>query len=142
MAQQKKYEEEIKKRWSGVEPEEGENKGMRFDQAQQVIDKLSKSAKGFFGNLNEEKHETQKMAQTFFKLLADKLNLSERSDPPTSKEVKEAISQLKDVGRFSFFASFSILPGGGAFLIALELLARRYGIEWFTFVPSSFRRKH
>lgn len=135
------FEEDIKKYWESVEPEKGEDRTTRFEKARSLLDKFGASANGFLKNLNQEKDETREMAQTFFRLLADKLQLDKRSEPPTSQEVKEAISQLKDVGRFSFFASFSILPGGGAFLIALELLARKYGITWFTFVPSSFRKK-
>lgn len=88
-----------------------------------------------------EATETKEMAETFFKLLSSKLKLDERSTPPTEEEVKAAIEQLKDVGRISVFASISILPGGGFSLIGLELLARKFGIENFTIVPSSFRKK-
>jgi len=84
--------------------------------------------------------ETREMAETFFKLLSKKLKLSERKTPPTEKEVKAAIEQLKDVARISVFATVSILPGGGFSLIGLELLARKFGIKSFTFVPSSFRK--
>ena len=81
------------------------------------------------------------MAQSFFRLLEHKLNLGERKDPPTEEEVKEAIEQLKDIGRFSIFATISIIPGGGFSLIGLELLARKFGVKNFTFVPSAFRKK-
>lgn len=84
--------------------------------------------------------ETKEMAETFFKLLSTRLRLDERSTPPSEEEVKAAIEQLKDVGRISVFASISILPGGGFSLIGLELLARKFGIENFTIVPSSFRK--
>ena len=57
------------------------------------------------------------------------------------KEVKAAIEQLKDIGRISVFASVSILPGGGISLIGLELLARKFGVKNFTFIPTSFRKK-
>ena len=90
--------------------------------------------------MNNEWHETQEMAQSFFEVLEHKLNLNERSEPPSKEEVKKAIEQLMDVGRFSFFASVSILPGGGVSLIGLELLARKLGIKNFSLVPSSFRK--
>jgi hypothetical protein len=45
------------------------------------------------------------------------------------------------MGRFSVFATVSILPGGGFSLIGLELLARKFGVNNFTFVPSAFRKK-
>lgn len=91
--------------------------------------------------LGQEASETREMARLFFRLLAHKLRLDERDEPPTKEEVKEAIEQLKDIGRISVFASVSILPGGGVSLIGLELLARKFGIKNFTFVPTSFRKK-
>ena len=57
------------------------------------------------------------------------------------KEVREAIEQLKDVGRFSVFATLVILPGGIVSLLGLELLARKFGIKGFNLMPSSFRKK-
>jgi len=93
------------------------------------------------GNLGQEAIETREMANLFFKLLGSKLNLSKRHVPPTEAEVKAAIEQLKDVGRFSIFSGVSILPGGGFSLIGLELLARKLGVKNFTFVPSAFRKK-
>lgn len=80
------------------------------------------------------------MAHSFFRILENKLNLHERKDPPTPEEVKEAIEQLKDLGRISVFASISILPGGAISLIGLELLAHKFGVTNFTFVPSAFRK--
>ena len=56
-------------------------------------------------------------------------------------EVKAAIEQLKDVGRFSIFATLVILPGGVVSLLGLELLARRFGIRGFNLIPSSFRKR-
>lgn len=90
--------------------------------------------------MGNEARETKEMAQTFYTLLEHKLNLKERSDPPTHKEVKEAVEQLKDVGRVSFFAAMVILPGGVVSLIGLEILAAKYGIKNFTFIPSAFRK--
>ena len=81
------------------------------------------------------------MANSFFRLLGHKLNLDTRNEPPSEKEVREAIEQLKDLGRFSVFATISIIPGGGFSLIGLEVLARKFGVKNFTFVPSAFRKK-
>ena len=92
--------------------------------------------------LGQEIQETKAMSILFFRLLARKLDLDKRSDPPSPEEVREAIEQLKDVGRFSVFATISLLPGGGFSLIGLELLARHFGIRNFTFVPSAFRKKN
>ena len=98
---------------------------------------IEKTIAGF----GQEARETKEMAQLFFRLLENKLRLNERKEPPTEEEVKAAIEQLKDIGRISVFASISILPGGGFSLIGLELLAKKFGIKNFTFVPTSFRKK-
>ena len=91
--------------------------------------------------MGKEAKETKDMAHLFFRMLENKLNLNKRKTPPTPEEVKEAIEQLKDVGRISVFATISILPGGGFSLIGLELLARKFGIREFTFIPSAFRKE-
>ena len=91
--------------------------------------------------VGQEAGETEQMARSFFKMLEAKLDLSGRTDPPSEEEVKAAIEQLKDVGRFSVFATLVILPGGIVSLVGLELLARRFGIKGFNLVPSSFRKK-
>ncbi|MFO7668116.1 MAG: hypothetical protein R6W31_00510 [Bacteroidales bacterium] len=88
-----------------------------------------------------EAEETETMARSFFKMLEAKLDLSGRTDPPTEEEVKAAIEQLKDVGRFSIFATLVVLPGGVVSLVGLEILARKFGIRGFNLVPSSFRKE-
>ncbi len=92
--------------------------------------------------VGEEAGETEQMARSFFKMLEAKLDLSGRTEPPTEEEVKAAIEQLKDVGRFSIFTALVILPGGVVSLLGLELLARRFGIKGFNLIPSSFRKKY
>lgn len=91
--------------------------------------------------LGEEAGETEQMARSFFKLLEAKLDLSGRKEPPSEEEVRAAIEQLKDVGRFSVFTTLVILPGGVVSLLGLELLARKFGIKGFNLIPSSFRRR-
>jgi hypothetical protein len=91
--------------------------------------------------LGQEARETKEMARLFYRMLESKLDLEKRKTPPTAEEVKEAIEQLKDVARISVFASISLLPGGGFSLVGLELLARKFGIKEFTFIPSAFRGK-
>jgi copper homeostasis protein CutC len=91
--------------------------------------------------MGQEAKETKEMANSFFKLLESKLDLQNRKTPPSQEEVKAAIEQLKDIGRFSVFTTISILPGGGFSLIGLEILARKFGVKSFTFIPSAFRKK-
>ena len=91
--------------------------------------------------LGQEAGETEQMARSFFRMLEAKLDLSGRTVPPSEEEVRAAIEQLKDVGRFSIFTTLVILPGGVVSLIGLELLARKFGIKSFNLIPSSFRKK-
>ena len=106
--------------------------------------RYARKAKGYIDEgmkgVDQEAVETREMASSFFRMLEHKLNLNNRTDPPTKEEVKAAVEQLKDVGRFSFFVTAVILPGGVFSLIGLEMLAKKFGIN-FTVVPSSFRKK-
>lgn len=92
-------------------------------------------------SLGQEAGETEQMARSFFRMLEAKLDLSGRTVPPSEEEVRAAIEQLKDVGRFSIFTTLVILPGGVVSLVGLELLARKFGIRGFNLIPSSFRKK-
>jgi hypothetical protein len=89
-----------------------------------------------------EGKQTREMAETYFRLLSQRLNLSERDTPPSPEEVRAANEQLKDVARVSIFASVSIIPAGAVSLVGLELLARSFGVKSFTLVPSSFRKEN
>jgi parvulin-like peptidyl-prolyl isomerase len=91
--------------------------------------------------VGQEAKETEEMVKSFFSLLESKLDLKRRKVPPTEEEVKAAVEQLKDLGRFSVFATISIIPGGGFSLIGLELLAKKFGLKKFTFLPSAFRKR-
>lgn len=105
--------------------------------ASKTSDLISEGVKA----VGQEAEETEKMARSFFKMLEAKLDLSGRADPPSEEEVKAAIEQLKDVGRFSIFTTLVILPGGVVSLLGLELLARKFGIKGFNLIPSSFRKQ-
>ncbi len=111
-------------------------------QSRKYAEKTMKLINKAIGGAGQEARETEEMARSFFRLLSHKLNLRNRKDPPGEEEVKEAIEQLKDLGRFSVFATISIIPGGGFSLIGLELLARKFGVKNFTFVPSSFQKQN
>ena len=91
--------------------------------------------------LGQEAEQTEQMARSFFRMLEARLDLSGRTTPPSEEEVRAAIEQLKDVGRFSLFTTLVILPGGVVSLVGLELLARKFGIRGFNLIPDSFRKK-
>ena len=109
--------------------------------AKKYAEKTSKLISEGISAFGKEAEETEQMALSFFKLLEAKLDLSGRKEPPSEEEVKAAIEQLKDVGRFSFFTTMVILPGGVISLLGLEMLARKFGIKGFNLIPSSFRKK-
>lgn len=90
--------------------------------------------------LGKEASETNEMAKSFFKLLEHKLKLGERSDPPTKEEVKAALEQLKDIGKISVFITAVVLPGGVFSLLGMEMLARRFNID-FSMIPSAFKKQ-
>jgi hypothetical protein len=118
---------------NGVTPEQKIFANRYAKKAKFHIDKVLKGA-------DKEAVETREMASSFFRLLEHKLKLNERTDPPSKEEVKAAVGQLKDVGRFSIFVTAVILPGGVISLIGLELLAKKYGIN-FSLIPSAFKKK-
>jgi hypothetical protein len=115
------------------------------EENQLFANKYAIKARGFIDKamkgIDKEAGETREMASSFFRLLEHKLNLNERTDPPTKEEVKAAIEQLKDVGRYSVFITAVVLPGGVVSLVGLEMLARNYGIK-FSFIPEAFRKKN
>jgi hypothetical protein len=117
------------------------NQDSENNNAESFASKALNSINNFFKGLNKEGIETKEMAKSFYQMLEHKLNLNERSTPPTEEEVKAAIDQLKDMGRFSVFISVSILPGGAFSLMGIEILAKKLGVKGFTFIPSAFRTK-
>jgi hypothetical protein len=131
--------------YSGIDQKKGfKNKLKRllyFRFARKFAKKAKKGITKTMKGMGQEAKETKEMANSFFRLLESKLDLQNRKTPPSPEEVKAAIEQLKDLGRFSVFTTVSILPGGGFSLIGLELLARKFGIKSFTFIPSAFRKK-
>jgi len=113
----------------------------RVTYAHRFAENAKKSLETFIEGMGEEYDETVEMGKYFYHYLEDKLRLRERTTPPTKEEVKQAIEQLKDMGRVGVFASISIIPGGGLSLLGLEVLARKLGINNFSFIPSAFRKR-
>jgi len=109
--------------------------------AHRFAENAKKSLDSFLESMGEEYDETVEMGKYFYHYLENKLHLKERETPPTKEEVKQAIAQLKDMGRVGVFASISIIPGGGLSLLGLEILARKLGIKNFSFIPSAFRKR-
>jgi len=127
------------KRYAKLEGQKQEEERVNF--AYRFADGAKRSVEDFLQGMGEEYNETVEMSRFFFKLLEEKLQLRERETPPSKEEVRKAVEQLKDMGRVGIFASVSILPGGGLSLLGLEVLARKFGIKNFSFIPSAFRKR-
>lgn len=116
----------------------------RIEKSKKIAKNFAESTKRVLDSnmhkLGNEASESKEMAKSFFTLLSHKLDMEHRTTAPTEEEVKEAVEQLKDIGRLSVFSTAVILPGGFFSLLGLELLARKFGVKNFTFVPSSFRK--
>jgi len=105
----------------------------------EFADKTKQAIESGMRKIGGEARETREMARAFFRLLESRLDMENRTEPPTEEELREAIEQLKDVGRFSVFTTAIILPGGAISLLGMEMLARKFGLK-VTFIPSSFRK--
>jgi|GEM_PF-1350590 len=134
-----KKKSRLYKKYAEEEGKKREEERVGF--AHRFASRAKGSVEEFLQGMGEEYNETVEMSRFFFKLLEEKLQLRERETPPSKEEVKKAIEQLKDMGRVGVFASVSILPGGGLSLLGLEILARKFGIKNFSFIPSSFRKR-
>jgi hypothetical protein len=136
---EEKRKSKVYKRYAEKEGKKKEEEQVGF--AYRFADRAKSSVEEFIEGMGEEYNETVEMSRFFFKMLEERLQLRERETPPSKEEVKKAIEQLKDMGRVGIFASVSILPGGGLSLLGLEILARKFGIKNFSFIPSSFRKR-
>lgn len=136
---EEKRKSKLYKRYAEKEGKKKEEERVGF--AYRFADRAKSSVEEFIEGMGEEYNETVEMSRFFFKMLEEHLQLRERETPPSKEEVKKALEQLKDMGRVGIFASVSILPGGGLSLLGLEILARKFGVKNFTFIPSSFRKR-
>lgn len=139
MKDEEKEKSRLYRKYAEQEGEKLEEERVNF--AYRFANGAKRSVEDFLQGMGEEYNETIEMSRFFFKMLEEKLQLRERESPPSKEEVKKAIEQLKDMGRVGVFASVSILPGGGLSLLGLEVLARKFGIKNFSFIPSSFRKR-
>ena len=86
--------------------------------SQNVITKAKKLLSG----LEFERRETMFMLETFFKKLKDTLS---RQQNVTDEDVKRAVKQLGDVGKFSLIAPLFLLPGGGTTTAVLYFTGKK-----------------
>jgi NADPH:quinone reductase-like Zn-dependent oxidoreductase len=91
--------------------------------ATSIATKLKDKAVKMLNGLNYEKNETNKMLKTFFQALKDKLK---NLDTVTDDDMKQAINQLAQVGKFVAIAPLFLLPGGGTTTTVLYLLGKKF----------------
>lgn len=88
----------------------------------QLSSKAVSKAKKLLAGLDFERKETIFMLETFFTKLKELLK-DEKSI--TDEDVKRALKQLGDVGKFSLIAPLFIMPGGGTTTAVLYMTAKK-----------------
>ena len=76
--------------------------------------------------IKKESTQTQEMIVVFRDLLHKQLGGNKN---PTEEEIKEAISQLKDVGKITALMPLVLLPGSILTIPLLIKLGKRYNID-------------
>lgn len=98
-----------------------------LEKAKKLSDKITSKAKRLMSGLSYERDETLFMMETFFTQLKEIL---EKEKTVTEDDVKRALFQLRDIGKFSLIAPLFILPGGGTTTTVLYLTAKKlFGIS-------------
>lgn len=95
-----------------------------FSKVKKLLPTIKKKAEKALIASKVEAQETNKMLETFFKQLKNKI--SSNKSEITEEDVLEAIKQLKDVGKFSLIAPLFIVPGGGTTVTLLYTFAKKY----------------
>lgn len=83
---------------------------------------LVTKAKKLLAGLEFERKETMFMLETFFKQLRE---LLKDKKTVTDDDVKRAVRQLGDVGKFSLIAPLFLLPGGGTTTAVLYMTGKK-----------------
>jgi len=74
----------------------------------------------------------------FVRKFKEILNMDSRDFPPTKEEVRDALQQMKELGKAGFVAVALLgpIPGDEFILLGIELLARRFG---YSVLPRSLQ---
>ena len=76
--------------------------------------------------IRREVLQTKRMLITFKKILHQQMG---GKSQPSQEDIKEAIKQLKDVGRITFLTPLLFLPGSVLTIPLLVKLGKKYGID-------------
>ena len=88
-----------------------------------------------------ESIETKNMVRTFVKQGKGQILLSKQAEPPTEKEIRDAMDQLKDLPKFLPFFIFIAMPIPGvteSYILLAVSLEKWLGLK-FSLLPSHFR---
>lgn len=88
-----------------------------------VASKLKVKIEKTLAGLNYERKESIEMMKTFMLLLKDKLKNTKNI---TDEEVKDAVYQLRQVGKLALIAPLFSLPGGGTTTAVLYMLGKKF----------------
>ena len=103
------------------------------------IKNLSKNIVSAF---KQEGKETTSMFKIFNRQLRKKLNLKNRSDNPTPEEIKEALSQLRDIPKLAPYALIMLaapIPGSSALYTVFAYYLNKKSNGKLNILPSSFQ---
>jgi len=90
------------------------------------IKKIKKSLYIYKKIIRRETIQTKKMLITF-KIILEK-QMGGKSEP-SKEDIKEAIKQLKDVGKITILTPLLFLPGSVVTIPLLVKIGKRYGID-------------
>lgn len=87
-----------------------------------LSDNIISKAKKIVSGLEYERKETMFMLETFFTKLKE---MFKNEKTITDEDVKRALRQLGDVGKFSLIAPLFLLPGGGTTTAVLYMTGKK-----------------
>jgi hypothetical protein len=105
------------------------------------IDTLKRYAKNIFKAFKSEAGETGDMIQVFNRKLRSKLNLKNREGDPSPEEMKEALTQLKNIPKLAPYAIIlltSPIPFSSSMYAGLSFYLKKVSNGKINLLPSSF----
>ena len=93
-----------------------------------LVSKITNKIKHIKTRTKEEGTETKEMMKVFGKSLKAKLK---GNNHPTPEELKDAIKQLKDVGRITALIPIMLMPGSVITVTVLEKIAKKFDTTIF-----------
>jgi len=119
--------------------------GLYSDSIDESLNDKLKNAKKIASNIikafKSETKETGQMMSVFNRQLRSKLNLNNRSDSPSEKEISDALVQLKDIPKLAPYAIILLLspiPLSSTMYTSLAFYLNKKSRGKINLLPSSF----